>query len=68
VKGPITGYLAINSSYSKELLEKFIVFDDELVIGPDPRSIPVLEKTRVCNAAIPSGRWICSVCSADLPA
>ena len=31
----INGYMAINGSYNKELLEKFIVFDDELVIGVD---------------------------------
>jgi hypothetical protein len=29
----INGYMAINGSFNKELLEKFIVFDDELVIG-----------------------------------
>lgn len=29
----INGHMAINGSYNKDLLEKFIVFDDELVIG-----------------------------------
>jgi hypothetical protein len=29
----VNSYMAINGSYSEELLEKFIVFDDEVVIG-----------------------------------
>ncbi len=36
----VNGFMAINGSYSKDLLEKFIVFDDELVIGTGMETSP----------------------------
>jgi hypothetical protein len=36
----VNGFMAINGSYNKELLEKFIVFDDELVIGVGREASP----------------------------
>lgn len=36
----VNGFMSINGSYNKDLLEKFIVFDDELVIGAGTEASP----------------------------
>ena len=36
----VNNFMAINGSYSKDLVEKFIVFDDELVIGSAVETSP----------------------------
>jgi hypothetical protein len=41
----INGFMAINGSFNNELLEKFIVFDDELVIGAGTETSPTDDLT-----------------------
>jgi hypothetical protein len=36
----VNSYMAINGSFNKDLLEKFIVFDDEVMIGAGPETSP----------------------------